>query len=674
MLNIRNFQTLRYSNTSSCLFRVSSNLKNNVSPAYQAEKHYSSQGLSDPDFLHESILPTMHFQRSLPRLKIPKLEKTCARYLESQRVILNDAEFNKTKAIVEKFQAKEGPDLHQALVALDKQNKHTSYISGPWFDMYLESRLPLLLNFNPYICYNSDSRPEYMDQVTRSTNFVVSAMRFMKTLHASKLDPDLYHLNPKKTDNEKFRRRAKWIPGSLAAYYAIMNQAFALDMSQYGNLFKSTRIPCQGRDELVRLDTARHLLVIHNGKFYTFDVLDSQGAIVPPEEIKAHLQYILADSSPRPEFSVSYMTTENRDTWASLRQHLLNGSDRNRETMKLIDGAVFCLCLDDTEPTEAVGLTRSMLYGDGANRWFDKSFQMIVAKNGVTGLNFEHAWGDGVAVLRFMNESYKDTTENAALAPGTKPADVDSVQKVTKLEFDLDPTIKTGITDATEKYNTSTGNLNIGVRQFDKFGKNFIKTKKMSPDAFMQLSFQMGYYRLTGGKVASTYESCSTAAFKHGRTETLRSATMETKKCSEAFQEGSGASVADKKKLLKACSDKHNDLTKNAAMGQGFDRHLFAMKALANKQGQSVALFEDPAYAQLNHIVLSTSTLSSPAVLAGGFAPVVFNGLGVGYGIKDEELGCNITSYPDSPNVNEFLDCVESSWVDMHQVFTLDSD
>ena len=45
-----------------------------------------------------------------------------------------------------------------------------------------------------------------------------------------------------------------------------------------------------------------------------------------------------------------------------------------------------------------------MLYGDGRNRWFDKSFTLIVLPNGMAAVNFEHAWGDGVAVLRYVNE------------------------------------------------------------------------------------------------------------------------------------------------------------------------------------------------------------------------------------------------------------------------------
>lgn len=77
----------------------------------------------------------------------------------------------------------------------------------------------------------------------------------------------------------------------------------------------------------------------------------------------------------------------------------------------------------------------------------------------------------------------------------------------------------------------------------------------------------MAHFQQSGGKVAPTYESCSTAAFKHGRTETIRPATVETLRASQAFASGSSVSNEEKKKLLKDCSNRHNQLTKEAAMG-----------------------------------------------------------------------------------------------------------
>lgn len=65
--------------------------------------------------------------------------------------------------------------------------------------------------------------------------------------------------------------------------------------------------------------------------------------------------------------------------------------------------------------------------------------------------------------------------------------------------------------------------------------------------------------------------------------------------------------------------------------GQGFDRHLFALKKIWERSNTSKpTIFEDPAYENINHNILSTSTLSDPAICAGGFGPVVNNGYGIG--------------------------------------------
>ncbi|VDP84884.1 unnamed protein product [Echinostoma caproni] len=88
---------------------------------------------------------------------------------------------------------------------------------------------------------------------------------------------------------------------------------------------------------------------------------------------------------------------------------------------------------------------------------------------------------------------------------------------------------------------------------------------------------------------------------------------------------------------LNACSSKHISLTKEAAMGQGWDRHLFALRHFAlleHAGGLSMPdLFLDDSYAHINRIVLSTSTLSSPFFAMGGFGPTSPNGYGLGYAI-----------------------------------------
>lgn len=95
--------------------------------------------------------------------------------------------------------------------------------------------------------------------------------------------------------------------------------------------------------------------------------------------------------------------------------------------------------------------------------------------------------------------------------------------------------------------------------------------------------------------------------------------------------------------------------------GQGFDRHLFALRYLGAAKGIDLPeLYLDPAYRQINHNILSTSTLSSPAVNIGGFAPVVPDGFGIAYAVHDNWIGCNVSAY-QGRNAHEFLQCVEKA-------------
>lgn len=57
----------------------------------------------------------------------------------------------------------------------------------------------------------------------------------------------------------------------------------------------------------------------------------------------------------------------------------------------------------------------------------------MISKQGTAAVNFEHAWGDGVAIMRYFKELYKDTTTNSFLHPQSVPAQVDSSRVVQKL-------------------------------------------------------------------------------------------------------------------------------------------------------------------------------------------------------------------------------------------------
>lgn len=607
-------------------------------------------------FLERSVLPTMHFQKSLPRLPIPKLEKTCERYLHALEPLVTSEELEKTQALVYAFKNNEGAELDHLLRKKDKANKHTSYIAGPWFDMYLTSRKPLPLNFNPFLAWQDDMRPAYMDQTVRACNLVISSLRFLRSLQSNQLEPMVYHLNAKKSDTQTYRHTIKILPEAMAWYAsALLWKAYPLDMSQFHNLFASTRIPLIGRDKIEAFPDSKHILVIRNGHFYALQVLDDKGNLFGPEHYQACLSRIMADNRPAPTVPVSALTAEPRDDWARARNDLL--ASQNESTLRQIDSALFVLVLDSDafQGTEQEKLAHHFLHGPVHNRWFDKSFSLLLTADGHAAINFEHSWGDGVAVLRYFNDIYTDSIEQPYVHPG-QSANINPEPYIQRLDFIVNDSVKAAVQKAQQNYEELTGNLQLASTIHFGLSRDLIKQSKLSPDSVMQLSFQLAYFLAHGG-TATTYEACSTSAFKHGRTETVRSATMATKRCVKALSSGKELNLA--RPLLEECSRVHIQLTKEAAMGQGFDRHLFALRVLAEEKGQALpAIYTDTCFEKANHFVLSTSTLHGTAFSGGGFAPVVPDGYGIGYGMVNDKLGALVSAYSPHRDARQFSECL----------------
>ncbi|GBP87311.1 Carnitine O-palmitoyltransferase 2, mitochondrial [Eumeta japonica] len=246
----------------------------------------------------------MHFQKSLPRLPIPDLSKSGERYLNALRPLLTNDAFEVAQARTQNFIDKEGKILQEKLLNKDKVNKHTSYISDYWFDLYLRDRLPLPINYNPLLVFQNDSKQEYNNQLVRSTNLLISASRFMLSLKEQVLEPEVYHLNPKKSNTQLFRTVTGLLPEALSWYGAYLFKAFPLDMSQFVGLFGATRIPLLTKDKIYRDMNSKHILVQRRGHFYVFNVLDSDGNLISPQEMMANLSMIMTDTRAAAEFPV----------------------------------------------------------------------------------------------------------------------------------------------------------------------------------------------------------------------------------------------------------------------------------------------------------------------------------------------------------------------------------
>jgi len=614
----------------------------------------SIRGVSTiPPYLHETEIPTYHFQDSLPKLEVPKLEDSLKKYLYFAKPLVTAEELETTAGLVKAFQDGEGAKLQEELIALDKQ-KYSSFYNEMWFDMYLDSRDPLPLNYNPQVTFKDDPIASKNDQAVRTADLVASSLRFYRTLLDEKLIPDIFHTQPEKSETPLYKNVCRMLPRQVSFYGSYAFGAYPLDMSQYKNLFSSTRIPHQGKDELRKFnpEQSKHIVVQRGNSFYTLPVLTDDLSIIDNASIERGIRAILADEQAQQaeKFPVGVLTTMDRDAWASARSSLEASSSTNKATLEAIDSALFAICLDDESPESYQEISSTMLHGNARNRWFDKSFQLIVAANGKACVNFEHAWGDGVAVLRYFNEVYDDSIATAPrdkastdVPPVASGAGSCEVGVPRRLEFELTSDDKASIEAASKTIDSTIASLEVGTFESVNWGKADLVKSKIGADGFMQMGFQLAHLRLKGYTPA-TYESASTAAFKHGRTETIRSATPEAAAFAQAFCDASVSAEA-REAALRTAVKKHGSITKDALMGKGMDRHLFALRVLAARRGETPAIYTDKSYETLAKIILSTSTLASEGLFAGGFGPVNKDCYALAYGISDEGARTAVATY-----------------------------
>lgn len=663
------------------------------------------------DHLSTTVLPTFHFQGALPRLPIPDLEQTLEKYVASLEALEGHPEITRddierVKLLVQEFLSTNGTKLDMDLKSEDNANTHTSFLWKPWTDMYLTDRRALPINYNPVITWREHPRPELNTQDFRAAQICWGAAKYFKTLDDGHLEPEVFHM--KKPPSDKMVKLSSMLPKwriSLAKYGIdqqalrylpfAANNSYPLDMSQITNLFYSTRIPQPEKDIIRKADeSANHVIVLYKGRFYTLDVLQDSGSqarnVRDVHDILRDIRMIKKDAELKglSEFPVSALSCTDRDTWTANRAELVNmGNDAY--ALAAIDEAMFCLTLDDYEAkftynndqklTQIAGndeseLIGQLLWGPAQNRWVDKSFSVIVTSEGTAGLNFEHAWGDGACVLSFFNKVHEHIVSDCPLTPDATSSSTsigNHSDHVNEVKFKLSDQIKEAIENATEFHNNQTKDLEVSFSQNFEVNRQWMEKNKVGADGFLQISLQITHNELHGWPCA-TYESASTCAYQHGRTETIRPCTIDTRALADLYHNADFNDPQTQKAIdvaIRKAIKTHNTITKDCLTGEGFDRHLFGLRNQAKEKNIPMPEFvTDPTFAVMNHFRMSTSTLNSPNVKFGGFGPVVEDGYALGYMVYDDFIGVVAAAKPvNGVNPFDFTTTVNNVWKNLQK-------
>ena len=545
----------------------------------------------------------------LPRVPVPALADTCRRFLEWSAPLLTDEQRAATERAVEEFLAPGSPahDLQAELVRYDARPDVASWLDDFWATRYLGRRDRIALNANFFFLFHDSGE----DQLTRAAGLVGAALDYKLRLDDEQIPPATLRGRP-------------------------------LSMVQNKFLFSETRVPGAVQDT-VRAPyssahpgpaTARHVVVFHRATPFRLDVLDTDGRPYDREDLAAALAAIVKTGqvTDDPAAAPGHFTTMARAEWAATRETL---AETNATALEDVESALLCLCLEDTAPESTQEACDQLLHGDSGNRWFDKSVSLVVFADGTAGINVEHCHLDGTTILSFVDTLLGGLPARAATrgVPAWSP-----------IEFVLDDALRATAREAAASFAAYADATATTTLAFGDFGSTRVKELGMSPDAFVQLAYQLAHRRAKG-MTGATYESIATRQFRHGRTEAMRVVTPEVL-AFVSTMEDAGADRAAKRAAFQAAAAAHVKRAKECQAGDAPEQHLWELQLIAKRRGEpaDLALYESPGWTVMRDDYLSTSSAPSVNVQYFGFGSTSPQCIGVAYVLLPDSLNIYLST------------------------------
>lgn len=538
----------------------------------------------------------------LPRVPLPTLDESRARLLEWCAPLLTAGELAETEAAAAAFAAPDGPGpvLHAALERYDASEGVRSWLDTFWPYRYLGRRDRIALNANFFFLFKDTGQ----GQVERAASLIAGAVDYKTRLDGERVPP-------------------------------IVQRGRPLSMEQNKYLFSTTRIPGAVQDTVRAPYTdawpgpsrARHIVVFHRGRAHRMDVLGAEGLPHTADELEAGLRKVMQGAAGRAERDTSpgHLTTKARAEWAADREALLALHPRNAAALDEIETALFCVCLEDLVPDGDLAACDGLLHGDGGNRWFDKAVSFVVYGDGTAGINVEHCGLDGTTVLSFVD----------AVMAAEPEATPQGVPESAPIEFVLSGDLRASIGEAADAFDDYAAATATATVSFDDFGGDRAKALRISPDAFVQMAYQLAHKRAKG-VTGATYESIATRQYRNGRTEAMRVVTPEVLAFVAAMDDP-GAGTAERLAAFRAAADAHVRRAKDCQAGRAPEQHLWELQLIQKRRGAELgvteepALYRSPGWLTMRDDYLSTSSAPSVNIRYFGFGATSDKCIGVAY-------------------------------------------
>lgn len=591
--------------------------------------------------------PTFAVEDQLPRVPLPTLEESCERFLAWCAPLIDADQRAATEAEVAAFLRPGGwgQVLQSALEEYDSAPGVHSWLDTFWPYRYLGRRDRIALNANFFFLFQDSGQ----SQVERAAGLIGSAVAYKRQVDQELIPPVAQRGVPQSMEQHKF-------------------------------LFSSTRIPGAEQDTSRTPYSAqwpgpsreRHIVVFFRGSMFRMEVLGADGVPHSLEDLQAGLRAVMrAGAEPAaPDSSVGHLTTMARAEWAAARQTLIDVHPRNAGSLEEIETALFCVCLEDFAPGDTQEACDELLYGDRGNRWFDKAVSFVVFEDGRAGLNVEHCQLDGTTILSFTDALLGSPAEEQSRLAGARSQGPPAVEPVA---FELDEALRGRVRSAADAFAAFGKSTATRTVSFEDFGSSTAKALGVSPDAFVQLAYQLAHQRAKGS-LGATYESIATRQYRHGRTEAMRVVTPEMLAFVAAMEDPAADGEA-RRAAFRAAAGKHVARAKECQAVQAPEQHLWELELIQRRRGgelgvpEQPSLFRTPGWLTMRDDSLSTSSAPSVNIQYFGFGSTSSRCIGVAYVLLPERFNLYLsTPLSVADQMGDFADRLREAVAELREL------
>ncbi|GAA6101756.1 uncharacterized protein LOC117596403 [Tachysurus ichikawai] len=326
-----------------------------------------------------------------------------------------------------------------------------------------------------------------------------------------------------------------WAVAKLYSEPRLVEGDVPTERTQQSEMFAASRLPGKHQDQIKVYPESLHTIVICQGGVFPIQIIQrcsKTGKVSPVPLLNlytqlAHVMRLPTASAVQDPSIICGLSALNRQAWYAFREEILKSGGEAAESLEVMESAILALSLEDCSAPVDLANTLSVVRLGGGNskslRYYDKVVNMVVFKDGVAGMLFEHSALDGMVAGLVVGRVWK-VSESLTIEHIDRSHHTVSHPK--SLQFPLG-----GITFLDQPlYNLSEANNPIVTFEVSSYPDVFttLRSHRGLYDAWINFALQLSL-RQTLGESADRYIMVTPTHmrhYKHGRCDPTYSVTM----------------------------------------------------------------------------------------------------------------------------------------------------